>query len=205
MTLGVAWFIYLITGNTPGQKSYYSYYFDKRYAARGPALAVSFGTVAAVLAVARFFAHQHGYLIVWQMYGFPLLVFASWLVVVTFLHHNDETVPWFAADKWTFVSGNLSSVDRSYGDLVNNVSHSIHLHQIHHLFPSSVPHYHLKEATDAFRKAYPNLVRKSEKPWPLAFWDALVDWITLGGAANAKPNAEGVFRYIDNKKSKKTN
>lgn len=76
-------------------------------------------------------------------YGAPLLVFGTFLVVTTFLHHNDEDTPWYADSAWTYVKGSLSSVDRDYGALVNNVSHNIHLHQIHHLFPK-IPHYRLR-------------------------------------------------------------
>ena len=48
-------------------------------------------------------------------YAAPLFVFGSWLVVTTFLHHNEENVPWYADEKWDFVRGNLSSLDRHYG------------------------------------------------------------------------------------------
>jgi hypothetical protein len=64
------------------------------------------------------------------LFRFPVLVFGSWLVVVTFLHHNDEDTPWYTESAWTFVKGNLSSIDRDYGALVNNISHNIHLHQV---------------------------------------------------------------------------
>ncbi|CAF1126981.1 unnamed protein product, partial [Didymodactylos carnosus] len=66
-------------------------------------------------------------------------------------------VPWFADDKWSYIEGQLSTVDRHYGH-VHSIIHSIGTHQIHHLFPK-IPHYHLEEATVHFRKAFPNLVR----------------------------------------------
>ncbi len=49
--------------------SYNTYYFDKRYAARGPALLVSFGTVLAVLALLRYCTQKYGLLAVMQLYG----------------------------------------------------------------------------------------------------------------------------------------
>ncbi len=93
-------------------------------------------------------------------YLIPVFVFASWLVVTTFLHHQDENVPWYADEKWDYVRGNLSSVDRHYG-WAHGLVHNIGTHQIHHLF-SKIPHYRLEEATAVFRKTYPDLVRVSE-------------------------------------------
>jgi hypothetical protein len=44
---------------------------------------------------------------VWTLlyvYGAPMFVFGTWLVVTTFLHHNDEAgIPWFSGDKWSYV------------------------------------------------------------------------------------------------------
>jgi hypothetical protein len=63
-------------------------------------------------------------------YFAPLLVFASWLVLTTFLHHHDEAgVPWFADDEWSYVRGNLSSVDRSFGTVLDELTHNIATHQ----------------------------------------------------------------------------
>ncbi len=52
-----------------------------------------------------------------------------------------RNVPWFVDDKWNYVKGQLSTVDRHYGH-VHSIIHSIGTHQIHHLFPK-IPHYHL--------------------------------------------------------------
>ena len=89
-------------------------------------------------------------------YLFPILIFASWLVITTFLHHNDDESAWYSNKKWSYVKGNLTSVDRDYG-VFNNVIHNIGTHQIHHLFPK-IPHYHLVACTKVFRAKYPKLV-----------------------------------------------
>merc|ERR1719373_291460 len=67
-----------------------------------------------------------------------------------------------AISTWSFVKGNLCSVDRSYGWLTDNLSHNIGTHQIHHLF-IGIPHYKLNEATAHFRAAFPHLVRSSDQ------------------------------------------
>ena len=83
-------------------------------------------------------------------------------MVTTFLHHNDEVgVEWYSGEEWSYVKGNLSSVDRTCGPIIDELTHYITTHQIHHLFPI-IPHYHLVEATVAFRKAYPHLVKRSD-------------------------------------------
>jgi omega-3 fatty acid desaturase (delta-15 desaturase) len=38
-----------------------------------------------------------------SLYFVPLAVFASWLVVTTFLHHNDEDAPWYPDGEWNYV------------------------------------------------------------------------------------------------------
>ena len=81
-------------------------------------------------------------------------------------------------DQWNPVLGALSSVDRDYGWFVNNISHNIHVHQIHHLFPI-IPHYHLKEATVAFRRAFPHLVRERvDGSNVVTFMKTLNHWIS---------------------------
>jgi len=87
----------------------------------------------------------------------------SWLVVVTFLHHNETITEWYGDEKWNYVLGNIfTTVDRDYG-LFHGLTHSIGTHQVHHLFPI-IPHYHLEEATIHFRKTYPNFVKVSNEP-----------------------------------------
>ena len=54
---------------------------------------------------------------------------------------GSRNVPWFAAEEWNNVRGQLSTVDRHYGP-VHSIIHSIGTHQVHHLFPK-IPHYHL--------------------------------------------------------------
>ena len=95
-------------------------------------------------------------------YAIPDLIFASYCVIITFLHHTEMNIPWYADDQWDFVRGQLSTVDRNYG-IVHKVIHNIGTHQMHHMF-TKIPHYHLEEATTHFRAAFPHLVRTCEEP-----------------------------------------
>ena len=68
----------------------------------------------------------------------------------------------YADSAWDYVRGQLSTVDRHYG-IVHNVIHNIGTHQMHHMF-TKIPHYRLEEATIAFRRAFPELVRVCDEP-----------------------------------------
>ena len=65
----------------------------------------------------------------------PVFVFASWLVMVTFLHHTELQVPWYSDDKWDNVRGEFQNVfiftvcNCSCGKVMfsqASISHSVH-------------------------------------------------------------------------------
>ena len=67
-------------------------------------------------------------------YLVPLFVFGCWLVITTFLHHQGEDVPWYCDEKWDYVRGQLSSVDRDYG-WAHSLTHNIGTHQVYLNYP----------------------------------------------------------------------
>ncbi len=156
---GLGWFYYLVRGYRP-RSVHHLNPFDGPFLRHAAQCAASVGACAAwsALALAPYW-RAHGGWTLSAHYLAPLFVFASWLVVTTFLHHQDENVPWYSEERWDFVRGNLSSVDRDYG-WAHRLVHHIGTHQVHHLF-TRIPHYHLEEATAAFRRAFPHLVRAS--------------------------------------------
>jgi omega-3 fatty acid desaturase (delta-15 desaturase) len=99
----------------------------------------------------------------------PYLVFAVWLDLVTYLHHTDPELPWYRGTSWTFVRGALSTMDRDYGFL-ERIHHNAGTHLAHHLFPT-IPHYHLREATEALRLILGSSHRVAGK----SIWSALRD------------------------------
>ena len=44
-----------------------------------------------------------GFSLVLSLYIVPLLFFMGWLVLVTFLHHNDPEAIWYGNSQWTYV------------------------------------------------------------------------------------------------------
>lgn len=194
-TLGGAWFVYILAKNVPGRRSYLAY-FQKEFVPVVGQLVGSFLSIAVSGYVLSSAIHAFGLSKVVMYYLAPLFVFACWLVIVTFLHHNDPTCPWYTEESWTLFKGSLSAVDRDYGMLANSIAHNINLHQIHHLFPI-IPHYRLLEATIAFRRAFPSLSRIREGSIVMAFMMAARDWLFT----RAYPDAEGVFLYGKSKTS----
>nr|QWC69500.1 methyl-end desaturase 2 [Tigriopus californicus] len=166
--LGLSWFFYLFKGYAPRAVNHVNPY-DEFFVRHASQCVISLVTIAGWVCFGLIpYAGHYGFTALLCHYLIPIFVFASWLVVTTFLHHQDENVPWYADHKWDFVRGNLSSVDRHYG-WAHSLVHNIGTHQIHHLF-SKIPHYHLEEATKTFRTVYPDLVRMSNEPIMPAFF-----------------------------------
>ena len=138
--LGFGWFIYLVIGFSPRKLCHFN-----------PMEHIFIGhVVGCVASLASLLAWFYALSLYYQSYGVyaltahylvPTFVFGSWLVIVTFLHHMDTGVPWYADGQWSNVLGQLSTVDRDYG-WAHHLTHHIGTHQIHHLF-TKVPHYHL--------------------------------------------------------------
>jgi len=88
-----------------------------------------------------------------KYYTIPYLLANHWIVMLTYLHHTDPTMPHFRKDAWTFVRGAVTTIDRPLlGPLgrffLHNVSHD---HVAHHL-ASSIPHYNGERVTEAIKK-----------------------------------------------------
>ena len=101
-------------------------------------------------------------------YVMPYLVFVAWLDLVTFLHHTEPDIPWYRNETWFFLKGALSTIDRDYG-FINNIHHNIGTHVAHHIF-LSMPHYHLKEATEAIKPVLGDYYREAKDSVWTSFW-----------------------------------
>ena len=49
----------------------------------------------------------------------------AWLVLYTWLQHNDPSVPQYGEDEWTWVKGALSTIDRALIDAGANVGQGV--------------------------------------------------------------------------------
>ncbi|KAJ3567933.1 hypothetical protein NP233_g6047 [Leucocoprinus birnbaumii] len=70
-----------------------------------------------------------------KLYVVPYLLANHWIVMLTYLHHSDPTIPHYRNKEWSFLRGALATVDRPFLGWVgryflHNVSHD---HDTHHL------------------------------------------------------------------------
>jgi omega-6 fatty acid desaturase (delta-12 desaturase) len=125
--------------------------------------ALALGGVA--LAAREFGAQQ-----VAAYYGVPYLVVNMFLVLITYLQHTDDYVPHYRAGEWTYLRGALSTVDRSFGWLMDHTLHHISdTHVVHHLF-SQMPFYHAVEATRHVKRALGKYYLRDDTPIPAALF-----------------------------------
>jgi len=190
VSLGLAWFLYLMTGYSPRNVYHFNpndqLFQEHRAVAK---VAVSVSVYAGWCAYLYHLSSVYGWWALADYYFIPLFVFGSWLVITTFLHHNEPAVPWYSDKEWSFVKGALSSVDRDYSPF-NSIIHNIGTHQVHHLFPQ-IPHYHLVEATKSFRAAFPDHTRVSTQSVFAAFAKNLGNFLRQGPL----PDDVAVFAY----------
>ncbi|KAI0080452.1 hypothetical protein K474DRAFT_1637709 [Panus rudis PR-1116 ss-1] len=88
-----------------------------------------------------------------KFYFIPYLFANHWIVMLTFLHHSDPTLPHYRNKEWTWLRGALATVDRPLlGPLgrffLHNVSHD---HIAHHIF-SNIPFYNQPEVTEILKE-----------------------------------------------------
>ncbi|KAL3765560.1 hypothetical protein ACHAWU_003101 [Discostella pseudostelligera] len=128
------------------------------------------GVIGAWVAI-YYAAKEYGVLPVTLWYIGPLMWNQAWLVLYTWLQHNDPSVPQYGPEQWTWVKGALSTIDRPYG-IFDFFHHKIgSTHVAHHLF-HEMPFYKADVATAAI-KAFlepKGLYNYDPTPWYLAMW-----------------------------------
>jgi len=124
----------------------------------------------AVVAAIAWACLQFGAVNVLFMYGIPYLVVNAHLVLITFLQHTDTYIPHYREAEFDWLRGALSTVDRSFGWLLDATFHHItDTHVVHHLF-SNMPWYHAQEATAIVSKLLGPYYLRDDTPIPTALW-----------------------------------
>ncbi|CAG8515741.1 6941_t:CDS:2 [Diversispora eburnea] len=197
--LGFGWLTYLLIGYGPRACSHINP-FDPLFEKHRLGSIISLTSVIIALCLLSYGSIIWGTITMIKYYFLPWLVFSSWLVITTFLHHHgaEENIklPWFTNEEWSYVVGNLSSVDRNYG-ILHNITHNIGTHQVHHLFPV-IPHYYLKETTKIFQSTYPQFIRESNEP----IMNTFISTFKLWKSQYLIDDDTKIFVYDKNRKQK---
>jgi len=126
--------------------------------------------IIAVLATLYFWAKQCGIASVLAFYAGPMIVANAWLVLYTWLQHTDVDIPHYDSDSWTWAKGAFSTVDRPYGRVIDFLHHRIGSTHVAHHVNCRIPHYKAVKATEALKRAFPDLYLYDPTPIPLAMF-----------------------------------
>ncbi|MCD7467209.1 Delta(12)-fatty-acid desaturase [Datura stramonium] len=127
-----------------------------------------------------------------SIYGAPLQIMSSFIVLITFLHHTHSSLPHYDSSEWDWLRGALATVDRDFG-ILNKVFHHItDTHVLHHLF-STIPHYHAMEATKAVKPLLGEYYQFDGTPIYKAIWRDSRECLYVDKDEGSKD--KGIFWY----------
>ncbi|THH17323.1 hypothetical protein EW146_g3466 [Bondarzewia mesenterica] len=138
---GFGWWLYL-SQNTLGSRMYppgtnhfnpNSLLFKKHQ--RNSIIMSDIG-ISAMAALLSYAARQVGWMAIMKYYFIPYIMTNHWIVMFTYLHHSDPTIPHYFGNEWTFLRGAAATVDRPLLGwmgrfFLHNISHD---HVAHHFF-----------------------------------------------------------------------
>ncbi|KAI3730298.1 hypothetical protein L1987_61467 [Smallanthus sonchifolius] len=103
------------------------------------------------------------------IYGVPFMCMNGEFFIITLLQHSHPSLPHYDSRGWEWLRGVLSTVDRDYG-ILNNIFHNVtDAHVVHHLI-TTIPHYHILEATKAMKPILGDYYKYDDTPILKAFW-----------------------------------
>lgn len=145
-------------------------------------------------------AQKVGWQWVAAAYGGPYLVINAWLVGYTWLQHCEVDIPHLPAEGFNFVKGAFHTVDRPYDKMMWGLIDFLHhhigsTHVVHHI-DSTIPQYRAKAATEAIKKAYPDLYLYEPTPIFQAMWRVASKCFIVEKRKNARN--EDIYVFVDN-------
>ncbi|CAD8112875.1 unnamed protein product [Paramecium sonneborni] len=126
---------------------------------------------------------------VMALYIGPYLVVNIWLTIITSLQHNDINIPHYDETAWTWLKGNLCTIDRNYPLWINALHFDTGTtHALHHLF-SELPHYNAREANIHLKQVLGDLYYQDTKK----LWISLYQTASLVGVEH---QGNGVWKFV---------
>ena len=95
--LGFGWFIYLAKGYNPRGLCHFNPY-NSMFVNHVTGCYISIISLFVWSGVLLSYAGVYGGLNLVKYYVMPEIIFATWLLIVTFLHHTDVNVPWYSGE-----------------------------------------------------------------------------------------------------------
>lgn len=169
---GFGWWVYL-SKNTMGSKMYPpgTNHFDPNSPLFKPAQrnSIIISNIGLTCMVSFLFWLGPG--LVAKYYFIPYMLTNHWIVMFTYLHHSDPTIPHYRKDEWTFLRGAAATVDRPLlGWMGRFFFHNIsHDHVAHHFFISA-PFYNGPQITDAIKTVLKDDYNYDSTPSFYALW-----------------------------------
>jgi len=193
---GFGWWVYLAK-NTMGSKMYPpgTNHFDPnsplfKKEQRNSIIMSNIGLVimAAILAYA-------GPSLVARYYLIPYFLVNHWIVMFTYLHHSDPTIPHYRKSEWSFLRGAAATVDRPLlGWMGRFFFHNIsHDHVAHHFFIKA-PFYNGPQITKALKTVLRESYNYDSTPTFYALYRSFTQclFIEEGGDIIFYKNKDGV-------------
>ena len=127
------------------------------------------------LGILYYIDHQYGFGTSFTWYWCPYFIVNAWLVLYTILQHTDKDIPHYGPDDFTWLKGALSTVDRNYPFIIDDMHHYIgSTHVLHHL-NAKIPFYYAKQATEELKEVLGDWYRYDETPFLQAFYKAILE------------------------------
>nr|XP_018909258.1 PREDICTED: delta(12) fatty acid desaturase FAD2-like [Bemisia tabaci] len=147
--------------------------------------------VLAVLVALAWLVNVHGVAWLAIRYWAPYMVVNAWLVAST-LNHAHPALAHYDEDTWDWLLGTLTcTMDRDFGPLLNWVFHDgLNFHMVHHVFPR-IPHYHLREATEALKPVLGEYYHSDATPPHRALYQVVKECVFVREDVDQK----GVYWY----------
>ncbi|KAJ7066579.1 delta-12 fatty acid desaturase [Mycena amicta] len=106
-----------------------------------------------------------------RLWFIPYSFVNNWIVMLTFLHHCDPTIPYYRKSQWSFLRGAVSTIDRPFlGWAGEFFLHHVSRHHVgHHLF-SNIPFYNQPKVTEYLKQVLPDHYNYDSTNMYRAFW-----------------------------------
>jgi len=149
-------------------------------------------------------------------YLVPWALSNHWVVMFTYLHHSDPSLPHYRKGEWSFIRGSLTTVDRPLlGWMGRFFFHNIsHDHIAHHFF-SSAPFYNGPKITKALKPVLKDAYNYDSTPSFYALYrsftqcqfvedegDVIFYKNSNGGAARQVKDVDSKVQHLETDKTK---